>query len=276
MDTEIETFESKSNSKKVSFNDKVNIKELANDLDVNNETKLVRQKVCIDEKKIDECIEMLQNADPTGEIQPDTQELLELEDQCYMMGPLIDKQLQHIDYKHVILEDLNLKMLEAFQIYNNLMKESISKSSIGYMNTNPSMPSTLGLNAPLGANPAALRGGNAIPYVAAPPLSSMDQSSLLLANQLNNIALSNNNFSGQSLPSYDPHMANQYAPVSAAQSNGQQFNPNMNGQMYSNNIPGSNNLTNPANAYPSTDNGILAAGPGVAQNGMANPNFYKA
>lgn len=72
---------------------------------------------------------MLQNADPTGEIQPDSQEMLELEDECYMMGPLIDKKLQEIDEQHAALEDLNLKLLEAFQLYNNLMKESISKQT---------------------------------------------------------------------------------------------------------------------------------------------------
>lgn len=59
----------------------------------------------------------------------DSLEMLELEDDCYMMGPLIDKQLQFIDFKHAILEDLNLKVLESFQMYNNLMKESLTKTA---------------------------------------------------------------------------------------------------------------------------------------------------
>ena len=251
-----------------------------------------RPKVYIDEKKIDDCIEMLQNADPTGEIQPDTVDLLELEDQCYMMGPLIDKQLQHIDYKHVVLEDLNLKMMEAFQIYNNLMKESISKSSLGYAAVPPT------LTGGVGAQAGPLRSGvNSIPYVAAPPLNSLDQSSLLLANQLNNIALNNSGFPPQNLqnlPPYDPNMAlqqqqqqpnlQQYVSgqppsfqnysneptattASAVPPAGQPFNP-----MYAN-MPMNANFAN------SATNGMLsgvplATGPGQAT-GLVNPNFYK-
>ena len=71
----------------------------------------------------------MQNADPTGEIQPDSREMPQLEDQCYMMGPLIDQQLQKIDYTHAILDVLNIKIIEAFQMYNNLMKESINKTT---------------------------------------------------------------------------------------------------------------------------------------------------
>lgn len=117
---------------------------------------------------------MLQNADPTGEIQPDTQELIDLEEECYMMGPLIDKKLQFIDQKHTQLEDLNIKLLEAFQTYNNLMKESITKTST-LINSASSM---------MAMNPGLTNQPN---YLAAPP--SLDQSSILLANQLNSLAL---------------------------------------------------------------------------------------
>ena len=248
-----------------------------------SEIRLTREKVYIDEKKIDDCIELLQNADPTGEIQPDTQALLELEDQCYMMGPLIDKQLQQIDYKHVVLEDLNLKMLEAFQIYNNLMKESISKSTIGFINSNVAQQ-------PIGLNPgvtpgASLRGANAIPYVAAPPLSSIDQSSLLLANQLNSMALSNNAFQGQQNSGIP---ANQQAPQFASNfqnynNEPQSFNPNanINPQMYapmnSNTIHTSNFSAGNFQPQVNLENGILAGVSGVTNNqsGITNPNFYK-
>ena len=165
------------NSKKVTFNDKLDIN--AYDHQPN---KIV--KLAIDEKKIDDCIELLQNADPTGEIQPDTQELLELEDQCYMMGPLIDTKLQKIDQKHAVLEDLNLKILEAFQVYNNLMKESISKTtnliySPSAINQLNSLPSSVN-NPILNNNPQSQ-----ISYAAAPP--TLDTSSMLLANQLNSL-----------------------------------------------------------------------------------------
>lgn len=117
---------------------------------------------------------MLQNADPTGEIQPDTQEMLQLEDQCYMMGPLIDQQLQKIDFKHAGLESLNFKILESFQMYNNLMKESITRTS----SFGPTMP-----------NPNVIQqqqNPNYIPFVTAPPLN--DPNSQNLANQLNNFS----------------------------------------------------------------------------------------
>lgn len=119
---------------------------------------------------------MLQNADPTGEIQPDSQELLDLEEECYMMGPLIDKKLQDIDEQHAELEDLNLKILEAFQLYNNLMKESISKQTALINN------SQMG-----GQQPTMSMGGMpGINYAAAPP--SLEANSLNFANKLNSMA----------------------------------------------------------------------------------------
>ena len=141
---------------------------------------------------------MLQNADPTGEIQPDSQEMLNLEDECYMMGPLIDQQLQKIDYKHATLEDLNLKILEAFQMYNNLMKDSLTKShsfisnpasmyatgGVGSVNGMPN--SVLGNNFINQMNPSQT---NSIPFVAAPPQN--EAAPHLLASQLNNFASNN-------------------------------------------------------------------------------------
>lgn len=118
---------------------------------------------------------MLQNADPTGEIQPDSQELLDLEEECYMMGPLIDKKLQDIDEQHAELEDLNLKILEAFQLYNNLMKESISKQTALINN------SQIG-----GQQPSMSMGMPGINYAAAPP--SLEANSLNFANKLNSMA----------------------------------------------------------------------------------------
>lgn len=159
MDEKVEGTET---AKKVSFSDNVDVNVIENE---------PRQlSLYIDESKIDRCIEMLQNSDPTGEIQPDTQELLDLEEECYMMGPLIDQKLQLIDQKHSQLEDLNVKIIESFQMYNNLMKESITKAS-SYINP------MMGVNSQVN-NPQ---------YVAAPP--SIDQNSIHLANQLNSMSL---------------------------------------------------------------------------------------
>ena len=169
------------------------------------------------------------------------------------------------------------------------MKESISKSTMGFMNTSNAQPQTMGMNPVLSAQ--GLRGTNSIPYVAAPPLSSLDQSSLLLANQLNNIAISNNNnntFSSQN-PGLNiqqvPQTQYNAAPAAANYTNytndqqsGLQFNPNVNPQMYTNaplnNAIPTSNFLNPANNFPQVnmENGITGVN---AQNGLVNPNFYK-
>lgn len=145
---------------------------------------------------------MLQNADPTGEIQPDSQDMLDLEEECYMMGPLIDKKLQDIDEQHAELEDLNLKILEAFQFYNNLMKESISKQTALISNSQMA-PAPLGSMSMMSSSAAGMGGlvgvsstngvpagpnptGGAISYAAAPP--SLEANSLNFAHKLNSMA----------------------------------------------------------------------------------------
>ncbi|XP_041362045.1 signal transducing adapter molecule 1-like [Gigantopelta aegis] len=58
------------------------------------------EDVEIDESKIDQTLQLIQNADPTGVNQPDTGEMLNLEEQCKVMGPLIDAELEKIDRDH--------------------------------------------------------------------------------------------------------------------------------------------------------------------------------
>lgn len=243
---EIETFETKSlgSDKKVSFNSTVNVKELTNEVE-----DLPRyDQIVINEKKIDECIDLLQNADPTGEIQPDSQEMLNLEDECYMMGPLIDQQLQKIDYKHATLEDLNLKILEAFQMYNNLMKDSLSKSNsfIG----NPAAMYSAGGMANSGVmannyiNPMNASQTNSIPFVAAPPQS--EASPHALASQLNNFA--SNNFSSMPVTASAvglPNYIQNYNPYPSYNLPNEHLNVN---QTVGNNFVGAP-LTNP-NSLP--------------------------
>lgn len=84
---------------------------------------IVKDQVVIDERLIDRCLGMLQNADPTGEIEPDSNEMLMLEDTCYAMGPLIDHELEKVDRKHVQLEELNKNLREAMDLYHRLMEE---------------------------------------------------------------------------------------------------------------------------------------------------------
>jgi len=84
---------------------------------------IVKEQVVIDEQLIDRCLAMLQNADPTGEIEADSNEMLMLEDTCYAMGPLIDHELEKVDRKHVQLEELNKNLREAMDLYHRLMEE---------------------------------------------------------------------------------------------------------------------------------------------------------
>lgn len=109
--------------------------------------------------------------------------MLQLEDQCYMMGPLIDQQLQKIDYKHAVLDDLNMKLIEAFQMYNNLMKESITKTTVSFGAQQPPLPMANNFNPNMQA--VNINQGF-IPFVAAPPQT--DANPYNLANQLNNFA----------------------------------------------------------------------------------------
>ena len=216
--------------------------------------------VYIDEKKIDKCIDLLQNSDPTGEIQPDTQELLDLEEECYMMGPLIDQKLQLIDQKHTQLEDLNVKIIEAFQLYNTLMKESITKAT-SLINPNLMMnPMSNTVNSQT----------QPINYMSAPP--SVDQNSISLANQLNSLTLNN-----PSLMSQNMGLPQQQMPTNQFQN--QQFQPqqmpstaSLGGYQMPTQTPGypTNGLSSLPNSQPTYPNNYVASS--SDNMGLNNPN----
>ncbi|XP_069105870.1 signal transducing adapter molecule 1-like [Argopecten irradians] len=111
-DLSVEPEDSKE-KKKVQFNEEVEVKSV----DVPPE------EVDINEEKIDNVLQLIQNADPTGETQPDSEEMLRLEETCKGMGPLIDTELEKIDRKHASLCEINAKVVDALQMYHNLMKE---------------------------------------------------------------------------------------------------------------------------------------------------------
>ncbi|CAL8081387.1 unnamed protein product [Calicophoron daubneyi] len=80
--------------------------------------------VQLDAGKIDECLRLINLADPTGEYRFDPPELNQLEAECNAMAPLVDPELEKVDKRILMLSDLNQRLLDAFQLYHDLMSRS--------------------------------------------------------------------------------------------------------------------------------------------------------
>ncbi|XP_025089579.1 signal transducing adapter molecule 2-like isoform X2 [Pomacea canaliculata] len=135
-DLSVEPEETKE-KKSVQFSEEVEVKTL----------EPLPDEVEIDESKINEVLNLIQNADPTGETCPDTPEMLSLEEQCKAMGPLIDAELEKIDRKHTALVEVNQRVMDALQMYHTLMRENPAYSFPKTSHVPPpyaSLPSVMG------------------------------------------------------------------------------------------------------------------------------------
>ncbi|XP_046865087.1 signal transducing adapter molecule 1-like [Xenia sp. Carnegie-2017] len=84
----------------------------------------ITQPVAINEEKIEQCLVMLKNANVEEE-DDDEDTLIELEETCRKMAPLIADKIQVIQKKHDDLTDLNDSFLQAMSKYQNMSNEPL-------------------------------------------------------------------------------------------------------------------------------------------------------
>ncbi|XP_044739715.1 signal transducing adapter molecule 2 isoform X2 [Chrysoperla carnea] len=90
-----------------------------------NDTSITASKtiVEIDELKIDRLLHLLHEADPNDTVHNDPKELLILESEVNNMAPLIDSELERVDRKHAQLTQLSSDLVDALNLYHQLMRE---------------------------------------------------------------------------------------------------------------------------------------------------------
>ncbi|XP_061648588.1 signal transducing adapter molecule 2 isoform X2 [Phyllopteryx taeniolatus] len=150
------------------------------------EPKIEPEPIFIDEGKMDRTLALLQNADPADPT-PDSSELIQLEGACEQMNPMIDEKLQEIDRKHSELSELNVKVLEALELYNKLMNEAPLYQAYSKMAQFGSVPPPVALQGYVGQATTTTTAGPYLPAVMPQAYSLPSDQSGALHSLPNNI-----------------------------------------------------------------------------------------
>ncbi|XP_077584104.1 signal transducing adapter molecule 2 [Stigmatopora nigra] len=172
------------------------------------EPKIEPEPIFIDEGKMDRTLALLQNADPANP-NLNSSELMQLEGACEQMNPMIDEKLQQIDRKHSELSELNVKVLEALDLYNKLMNEAPLYQSYSKMTQFGTTPPPATMQGYIGQ--AAAGAAGYLPPVIPPPGAYSvpgDQSGALHSLPNNNQAGLQTYMSGSSLAPHPHHYMN--------------------------------------------------------------------
>merc|ERR1711899_447161 len=108
----------------------------------------------ISDEKIDRVLSLLHEADPTSP-ETDAVELPGLEEHVNQMGPMIDAELEAVDRRHAQLTRLSTELVDALNLYHQLMHENVPPPTYG-MATQP--PSMGGYNPYMGGMPPPTAG----------------------------------------------------------------------------------------------------------------------
>ncbi len=115
LEAEPEQFkEEKQRRRSVQFNEEV---------EVVQHVPVEPEEVELSEAKIDSVMRLLHEADPTSP-ESDPPELPVQEDCVNAMGPIIDAELQSVDRRHAQLTRLSTELVDALNLYHQLMHEN--------------------------------------------------------------------------------------------------------------------------------------------------------
>ncbi len=77
------------------------------------------------------CLEMLEDADPTGEV-ADPGDLQVLEESALSQAPLIDARLAHVDRQHNLLAEVDVKIRDVLALYDSAVQQVSMHYQVGH------------------------------------------------------------------------------------------------------------------------------------------------